>query len=159
MSWPRVRPPLSKQFEAPRITIMLKLLVFASAIALALGDGHGAATTQDCDSAEANSCAECLCVRDKRKKKRSFSAVTSLFWQCLMVRSVIVIFLTLSYLFFCIRRHSTCRAVRNNKSGATPTWWGVSNLNAASKGMNATTTAQSEAKTNIPTHFQINKLL
>lgn len=51
---------------------MLKLLVFASAIALALGDGHGAATTQDCDSAEANSCAECLCVSDKRKKKGLF---------------------------------------------------------------------------------------
>lgn len=51
---------------------MLKLLVFASAIALALGDGHGAATTQDCDSAEANSCAECLCVSDKRKKKDLF---------------------------------------------------------------------------------------
>lgn len=52
---------------------MLKLLVFASAIALALGDPPPfAATTQDCDSAEANSCAECLCVSDKRKKKSSF---------------------------------------------------------------------------------------
>eukprot|EP00729_Bicosta_minor_P012218 gene12218-10363_t len=44
---------------------MLKLLVFASAIALALGDPPPfAATTQDCDSAEANSCAECLCAFD-----------------------------------------------------------------------------------------------
>lgn len=95
---------------------MLKLLVFASAIALALGDPPPfAATTQDCDSAEANSCAECLCVSDNLFCSHIF--ILTMFDGAKRDSNIS----NFELFIFCTRRHSTCRAVRNNKSGATPT--------------------------------------